>query len=179
MIFKELHTERLLLRKVEATDNEFVLKAYSNDELTKFMLHRYYTLDEIKVQMQHYADMYENNKGLAWVMQDAATQEPIGIISLFYYSAEHKKIEIGFWILPEYAGKGYTTEAGKAVINYCFAELDVNRLEATVETENLASISVIKKIGLMHEGTFREYEINNGKFINLMMFSILKKEWKV
>lgn len=47
MIFKELHTERLLLRKVEESDTEFVLKAYSNDELTKFMLHRYYNLEEI------------------------------------------------------------------------------------------------------------------------------------
>lgn len=178
MIFKELHTERLLLRKVEATDNEFVLQGYSNDELTKFMLHRYYTLEEVKVQMQHYQDLYNQNKGLAWVMQDANTRENIGIISLFYYEEVHQRIEIGFWSLPQFWGKGYTTEAGKAVINYCFAELGINRVQATVETENVASIGVIKKIGLTHEGTFREYEINNGKFIDLMTFSILKKEWK-
>lgn len=178
MIFKELHTERLLLRKVEETDNEFVLSAYSNNELTKFMLHRYYNLEEIKIQMQHYKDMYQQNTGCAWILENSINKHPMGIVSVFNYSSVHKKTEIGFWILPSFQKQGYITEAAKAVINYCFNHININRIEATVETENIASITVIKKLKLQHEGTFREYEINNGKFIDLMMFAILRKDWQ-
>jgi ribosomal-protein-alanine N-acetyltransferase len=177
MEFHLLTTERLLLRKVEPTDASFVLKGYSNDAITKFMLYRYYTLEEVQVQMNHYANMYKNETGIAWLIESLETKEPIGIISIFHLSTIHKKAELGFWSLPEFWGKGFTTEAGNAVIDYCFNTLHLNRIEATVETEHLASIATIKKLGLQHEGTFKEYEINNGKFIDLMMFAFLRKEY--
>ncbi len=177
MKFHPLTTERLHLRKVIQADAPFVLKGYSNDAITKFMLYRYYTLDEVQTQMNHYASMYQNKTGIAWLIEHLITKEPIGIISIFNLSTIHKKTEIGFWSLPEYWGNGYITEAAKAVIAFCFDALQLNRIEATVETEHMASIAVIKKLQLEHEGTFKEYEINNGSFIDLMMFAILKKNY--
>lgn len=128
--------------------------------------------------MQHYEDMYKQNTGSAWVLENNKTKQPMGIISVFNYNCVHKKTEMGFWVLPEFANNGYTTEAGKVVIHYCFEELGLNRIEATVKTKNFSSIAVIKKLGLHHEGTFREYEVNNGKFIDLIMFAILRKDWR-
>lgn len=178
MEFQELHTERILLRKVEQLDAPFILKGLSNDDLTKFMLIRYYTLDEVQGQMDYYANHYQNKTGFYWLMELKNNKEPIGVIGINNLSGIHKKAEIGFWLLPAFWGKGFTTEAGKAVLNFCFSQLGLNRIEATVETENPASIAIIKKLGLQHEGTFREYEINNGAFIDLMMFALLKRDWK-
>jgi ribosomal-protein-alanine N-acetyltransferase len=174
MEFRSIITNRLLLRKVEQTDAPFILKGLSNDVLTKYMLVHYYSLDEVQEQMDYYASHYENETGYYWLMQCLKTGDAIGVIGINNLSQIHKKAEIGFWSLPEFWGKGYTTEAGKAILQFCFQCLQLNRVEATVETQNPASIAAIQKLGLQHEGTFKEYEMNNGKLIDLMMFAILK-----
>ena len=176
-MFLPLDTERLLLRKVEQTDAAFVLTALSNDELTKYMLIRYYTLNEVQEQMDYYANHYKNDTGYYWLMQNKITNESIGIIGINNISALHKKAEMGFWLLQMFNNKGYVTEAAKAVLHFCFNSLKLNRVEATVETQNPASIKVIEKIGFTHEGTFKEYETNNGVFIDLMMYGLLAKEY--
>lgn len=174
-MFVPLETERLWLRKVEQTDASFILEFFSNDEATKYMLYHFYTLDEVQEQMDYYENQYKNETGCYWLMQHKKTNESIGVVGLHNIQKEHRKGEIGFWILPKFGSKGYTTEAAKAVVDCCFNSLNFNRVEATVETENPASIKVIQKLGFTHEGTFKEYEMNNGKFIDLMMFARLKK----
>lgn len=175
-MFSPLETERLVLRKVLPSDAPFILEFFKDDEATKFMLHHFYTLEEVQVQMDYYKNQYENETGCYWLMQHKETNENIGVIGLHNIQNEHKKGEIGFWVLPKFNGKGFTTEAANAIVNFCFSQLNFNRIEATVETENEASIKVIKKLGFIYEGTFEEYEMNNGKFIDLMMFRKLKKD---
>ena len=62
------------------------------------------------------------------------------------------------------------------MIDFCFDKLQLNRIEADVETENTASISIMKKLGFIHEGTLREFEMNNSKLIDLMKFALLKRD---
>jgi ribosomal-protein-alanine N-acetyltransferase len=171
-----LQTERLLLRKVEQSDNHFVLEGLSNDTVTEFMLIRYYTLETVQEQMDWYANHYKNQTGYYWLMELKETKEPIGVIGYHAVSFLHKKAELGFWLLPKFWKQGFVTEASKATLGFMFDVLQLNRIEATVETENPASINAIKKLDFTHEGTFREYEMNNGKFIDLMMFALLKKD---
>jgi ribosomal-protein-alanine N-acetyltransferase len=176
MEFRSIITNRLLLRKVEQADAPFILKGLSNDVVTEYMLIRYYTIEQLQEQMDYYANHYKNNTGYYWLMECLETGVEIGVIGINNLSVVHKKAEIGFWILPEFWGKGFTTDAGKAIVEFCFHHLRLNRIEATVETENPASIATIKKLGLQHEGTFRQYEMNNGKLIDLMMFAILQSD---
>ena len=178
MEIQSIQTERLLLRKVQPSDNHFVLKGLSNDTVTEFMLIRYYTLEAVQEQMDWYANHYKNKTGYYWLMELKETKELIGVIGYHAVSFEHKKAELGFWLLPEFWKKGLVAEASKATLDFMFNTLLLNRIEATVETENPASINAIKKLGFAHEGTFREYEMNNGKFIDLMMFALLRRDRK-
>jgi ribosomal-protein-alanine N-acetyltransferase len=175
MEFRSIITNQLLLRKVEQTDAPFVLEGLSNDVLTKYMLIQYYSLEEVQKQMDYYANHYTNKTGFYWLIETLDTGKNVGVIGVNNISSTHQKAEIGFWILPKYWQQGYTAEAAKAVLQFAFNELQLNRIEATVETENIASIATINKLGFKHEGTFEQYEINNGSFIDLMMFAILKK----
>lgn len=177
-MFVPLETERLCLRKVQQIDAPFILDFFKDDEATKYMLYHFYDLDEVQVQMDYYKNQYENETGCYWLMQHKETGENIGVIGLHNILKEHQKGELGFWVLPKFNSRGYTTEAAKAVVACCFNNFNFNRVEATVETENPASVKVIEKLGFKHEGTFRQYEMNNGKFIDLMMFAILKNEYQ-
>ena len=65
-----------------------------------------------------------------------------------------QEIEIGFRLLPAYWSKGYATEGGQALLNYAFAQLKLNEVQAKVAVDNTASIRVLEKLGLqrMHRG---------------------------
>lgn len=62
-------------------------------------------------------------------------------------------------------------------MNFTFNELDVNRIEATVSTENIASIKVLKKLGFTQEGILRERSYWRGSYYDMIMLSILKSEY--
>lgn len=177
-MFIELQTARLYLVKVTADFTQNIFEGLSNPMVTEFMLIHFDTLEAVQEQMQYYQNQYQTNNGMYWAMVNKEAKNFIGVIGINNLSLQHKKAELGYWILPQYFGNGFSMEAAKTVVTFCFYNLGLNRVEATVETKNKSSIKLLKKLCFTHEGTFREYEINKGKTIDLMMFSILKKEYK-
>jgi ribosomal-protein-alanine N-acetyltransferase len=176
-MFQALETERLLLRKVTNKDLEFIHQGLSNEDVTQFMLIHYPTLESAKEQLRYYEDQYASEKGYYWVMQVKLTNTPVGVIGITNITLEHRRAELGYWLLPEHQQKGFTKEAAKAVLYFSFDKLGIHRVEADTETENLKSIRVLEKLGFQREGVFREYEINKGKFINLARYSLLQQEF--
>ena len=144
--FKELKTERLNLRQVQQEDAPFILKFFKDDEATKFMLHHYYTLAEVQEQMDYYHLQHKNKSGMYWLIENKLTQEKYGVAGFHNFSLQNHKAEIGYWLLPKYEKQGFTFEALSAIFNYSFYELEMNRIEATIETENQSSIKLAYKL---------------------------------
>lgn len=177
-MYQYLATERLQLRKVKVDDLSFIHLGLSNEKVTQYMLIHYPTIESAKEQLQYYFDQYASGNGCYWVMELNTTQTPVGVIGITNIKLEHRRAELGYWLLPEYQQKGLTVEAAKAVLSFCFGKLALHRVEADTETENLRSISVLEKLGFQKEGVSRDYEINKGKFINLARYSLLHYEFK-
>lgn len=78
----------------------------------------------------------------------------------------------------KYWNKGYSTESGKILINYCFKKLKFHKVYADTNPDNLASQRVLHKLGFKLEGRIRERRIVNGKWIDEMDYGLLKSEWK-
>jgi ribosomal-protein-alanine N-acetyltransferase len=72
---------------------------------------------------------------------------------------------------------GIMTETLEAVIDFAFKTLDINRIEATVSTKNDSSIRVLEKSGFIKEGILRERCYMSNSCHDMMMLSILKKEY--
>lgn len=87
------------------------------------------------------------------------------------------KVELGYWIGHAYQGKGIMTDACRVVLAYLFRELRLNRVEIACATGNARSAAIPRRLGFTLEGTRREAELVNGKFYDLLLFSMLKKEW--
>lgn len=171
-----LQTERLQLRPVQLTDSAFILKGLSDTRVTAFYAVHYNTPEEVQEQMAFYMNLREEGTGIWWVFSLKGSDELIGACGLSSLEREHRKAEIGFWLLPDYWGKGYIPEAAQAVIKYSFEHLNLNRIEAIVEGGNTASEKVLRKIGFKFEGRLREREIKRDRFIDLLYYSLLKKD---
>ena len=90
----------------------------------------------------------------------------------------HGRAELGYWIGKPYWGRGYATEAGRAVVRYGFEVLGLNRIQASHFEGNLASGRVMQKLGMAYEGRRRQAVKKGDRFIDLDGYAILKSEYE-
>lgn len=167
-----IKTSNLLLRPINAADIYPVWKGLSHPEVTRYYAVSFATLEETKVQMEWYATIEKNRTGQWWAICDPGDQHLYGAIGFNDIHPVHHRAEIGFWLLPEYWGKGYIPEAASRIIKYAFEELELHRIYAYVETKNDNSKKVLQKLGFELEGTMKECEIKNGEWIDLEIYAI-------
>ena len=175
MTFPTLHTERLLLREITDADIEKVFEGLSHPDVIRHYGVSFKTLEATKEQMAWYAGMIKEDSGRCWAICSADNAFFYGVISLPFWEKEHRKAEIGYWLLPDYWRLGIATEAAAKVIDHAFTEMNLHRIMAEVEDDNTGSIAILKKLGFVHEGTQWECEIKAGRFLNLEMYAILNK----
>lgn len=109
-------------------------------------------------------------------------EETAGICRLLNISYEHEKVEFGYILLPKFTRKGIATAAVKAMLEFAFNELCLNRVELIIDSRNTDSIRLAKRLDFTYEGTLRQdykYKYSQpGKYSDGMVFSILKSEYK-
>jgi ribosomal-protein-serine acetyltransferase len=99
-----------------------------------------------------------------------------GEIRLSYVEHENHKIAIGYFLDAAFQGRGIITQAARAVINYCFSELEFNRIELRCATTNQASIAVAERLGFTREGELRQAELLDQRYVNHYIYSLLSDE---
>ncbi|HUI05830.1 MAG TPA: GNAT family N-acetyltransferase [Verrucomicrobiae bacterium] len=104
------------------------------------------------------------------------TSELMGAIGLIV-NRDHENAEMGYWIGKPYWNRGYCTEAARAVLQYAFDELRLNRVFAHHFSHNIASGRVMQKLGMRHEGRRRQHVKKWGQFIDSEMYGILRNEF--
>ena len=171
--FPELQTSRFLLTRVRDEDQQFLFEGLSDPIAMPYNGIYYKTFEETKEQLDWYEKNYNSGTGVHWKITDKNSSEKIGVISYYYHKPEHKKAEVGFWILKQFWNQGITTEVLKVVIDYCHKEKGIHRLEAFIESENIASARVLEKNGFVLEGTMIDAEIKFGRYISLKVYGLL------
>lgn len=172
-MFPELQTKRLLLRQVQPEDQLFVFEGLSHPDVIQFYGVRYASFEATKAQLDWYAQLEKEGTGLSWIMVEKSSGLPVGDITVYLYKPEHKKAEVGFWLVPQFWDKGFASEALQAIIDYWKNEKALHRLEAFVEEGNEASSKLLKKNNFVFEGTMRDCEVKNGRYISLHIYALL------
>lgn len=144
--FPKLHTERLLLRQFVDRDVENVFKALSDPDVIRYYGVSYETLEATKEQMRFFANLEENRAGIWWAVCSADNKVFFGAGGINDLKKEHRKAEIGFWLLKDYWGRGIMTEAIPLILNYGFDKLGLHRIEGIVESENVVCKKAVEKL---------------------------------
>lgn len=83
---------------------------------------------------------------------------------------------IGYWIIPEVAGRGVTTTAVALTIDYLLTDYGLHRVEIDIRPENAASLRIVEKLGLRYEGLKQRYIHINGDWRDHYIFAITNEE---
>lgn len=103
----------------------------------------------------------------------------IGDLAFKRLSEDFRQAEIGFTLAREFQGKGYAAEALICLFNYLFDELNLHRIRANCDPENLASARLMEHMGMRHEGHFLESLWFKGRWTGEDWYAILQKEWNI
>jgi RimJ/RimL family protein N-acetyltransferase len=87
-----------------------------------------------------------------WAVEERATGRLVGRIGLSYHRLWPTEPEVGWKLDPEVWGRGYATEGGRASVRHAFEALGTPRVVSIVHPENTASIAVMRRLGLEHDG---------------------------
>lgn len=99
----------------------------------------------------------------------------IGIVFLIP-EPEHRRAELIYWLGQGYWGNGYATEAVRAVLEFGFGILGLDRIHASYFTRNPASARVMEKAGMRFEGVMREHHVRRGQALDLGSYGILRSD---
>ncbi len=147
-----LETERLLLREFDEGDAEAMFVLGSDPEVTRFTGDRLTSIEQAVevLRTRPMADYRKHGYG-RWACVDRASGELIGFAGLKYLD-DLQEVDVGYRFLPAYWGRGLATEAGRAVVEFGFAEVRLHRIIGLVAPENGASVRVLEKLGLAFVG---------------------------
>lgn len=171
---REIHTDRLLLRKYKITDFEDMFQNYANDErVTKYLSWKAYEkAEDIKPFLEMSIQDYEKDSTYHWVIE--YNGKMIGSISVMSVDNLRKNCEVGYCIGYDYWNMGITSEALAAVIRFLFDEVGMHRVMAKHDVENPASGEVMKKCGMTYEGRLKEYYLrHDGTYSDALVYGII------
>jgi RimJ/RimL family protein N-acetyltransferase len=106
------------------------------------------------------------------------TGQIIGVMSLMHIDPASKNAEAGYWLGKKYWGQGIAKEALKLILEFGFKKLELVRIYARVTHPNIASARLLERCGFKYEGRMRKSTFTNGKWMDDLMYAILKEEYK-
>lgn len=100
-----------------------------------------------------------------------------GLIGYRFTDSLNKKTEIGYWLHPEFQGKGIMTYCTKTLIHEAFYKWDFNRLTLNIAVGNHKSRAIALRLGFQLEGIAREAEWLSSGFADIEMYALLRKDF--
>ena len=175
---RELHTERLRLRKYLLSDSEAMYKNYATDErVARFMTWKpYKCIESLSSYISTQIDSYTNDNVYHWAIE--LNNEVIGGIGVYFIDKKNHTCEIGYCIGYDFWNKGIISEASLAVMGFLFGEVGMYRIMAIHDVENPASGKVMIKCGMAYEGKLRKHFLrHDGSRSDALVYGILKDEF--
>ena len=164
-----LETERLVLRHQVIEDLDALWALYCDPEITKYIPDAPRTREEAREELEWHMNGHPRFPELGlWATIYKETGTFIGRCGLLPWTIDgQEEVEVAYTIAREYWGQGLATEAAQAILQYGFEQLHLSRLICLIDSENVASQNVAKKIGMSFEkegqdklGPFLVYSIS-------------------
>jgi [ribosomal protein S5]-alanine N-acetyltransferase len=174
-----LKTERLVLRPFAESDAESIYALQSNARVLRLWDSPPWTernrADEFIAACRK---MEEEGSGARFAIETLSNNAFVGWCSMFRWSPVYRSLGIGYCFDEPAWGKGHATEAVRAMLRWAYETLDLNRVEAELDTRNAASARVLEKLGFEREGLRREDCVVLGEVSDSWIYGLLRRDWK-
>jgi ribosomal-protein-alanine N-acetyltransferase len=172
-----IQLNQLRLRAFRADDLPFVFAGLSDPKVIQYYGISYQTERQCEAQMLWYQRIASEGTGYWLAIESAQNQQPLGALGLNDICRQHHQAALGYWLLPQYWGRGIMKEALRGLLHFAFEQMKLHRIYAEVELENIASQQLLQALNFRMEGISRDCEFKDPTFISLMNYALLKHEF--
>jgi RimJ/RimL family protein N-acetyltransferase len=175
-----LPTARLRLRPVTDADADVLFALHRNANVLRYWDSPPW---RDRVRAEHFVrtsrQLADHGTGARLAIDRLADGAFLGWCSLTRWNPDYRSASLGYCLDEAAWGNGYATEAARALLQWAFAALDLNRVQAETDTRNGASARVLEKVGFVREGTLREDCIVNGDVSDSWVYGLLRRDWSL
>jgi [ribosomal protein S5]-alanine N-acetyltransferase len=173
----ELRGQLVMLREFTSGDLADVLQIVGDDAVTSWLSFDSRSEDEARVMLDGIIARagQEPRSEYYLAVTLPADRAVIGFVRLGLAGVRAAKL--GFAIGHAQWGHGYATDAARTLVTFGFGKLGLHRISAAAGPENAASIALLKRLGMTHEGRIRDHVYTNGAWRDSLLYSLLSGEW--
>ena len=175
-----LTTDRLVLRRLRGTDWKDLLELTSDEELFRYLEGRPLSEEEILQWLENdrHAKLTTPNQTFCLGMELRDGGKLVGYLSLGF--TEPQRLQAGFnlFLSRSCQRKGLAAEALAAMLDFCFAGINLHRVTALCDSRHAAACRLFEKTGLRREGEFLKDHRLNDEWANSVHYALLKEEYR-
>ena len=179
--FPSLSTRRLQLREIVASDAPALLAIHGDAETMKwFGTDPLADLEAAERVIAGFANLRQGQSGVRWGMVHADPARGgalLGTCGVFRWNRGWRTCLTGYELARHAQGRGYMTEALRAIYAWAFDAMAVDRIEAQVHPLNTPSLKLLKRLGFVEEGLLREAGLWMGERRDLVQLGLLQREF--
>ena len=155
----EFGTERLHLRPPQIEDAALIFESYAQDpDVTKYLVWQpHKSVNETKSFLNRCVSVWAEGSAYPWVLTRNEDGKLIGMVEV---RIDRYKADLGYVLTKTEWGKGYITEAVRAIVAWGLSQEEIYRVWAVCDVENRASARVLEKVGMRKEGVLRRWIIH-------------------
>ncbi|NRR33640.1 GNAT family N-acetyltransferase [Oxalobacteraceae bacterium] len=173
-----LRGKRVELRPIAERDAAVLFELYSDPEVMRYWNHAPWTsIDQSRTAIDEARSDHASGASLHCAIEHRESGVLIGSCALYAFAPQHSCASLGDLLAREYWGQGYLSEAMRVLLDYAFAELKLNRIEADVNRGNAGSAMALDRLGFRHEGSMRERWIVAGEKRDTESYGLLRSDW--
>lgn len=171
--FPDIHTPRLHLRHLTPDDANEIFFLRTDEEVQRYIDRpKPKSIEEAIKYINDINTSIDKNESILWGISVPSNPALIGYICLFHVEVENCRCEVGYLLHPAYHKKGLMKEALSAVLSYGFETMHLHSIIANINPGNVASIALLRSVGFVQEGYFKENFFYDGKFLDTAIFTI-------
>lgn len=176
-----INGDRVRLRAVSPEDLPVFMNWLNDPEVIEGLnLYRPISLKDEEKWYERLLEMQLDERPFVIEVEEGEDWKPIGTMGLSEIKWRERSAEFGIMIGEKnYWDQGYGSEATRLMLDHAFGILNLNRVFLRVFETNQRAIPAYQKIGFITEGQLRQADYRGGKYLDVLIMSVLKKEWKV
>lgn len=167
MIFRELETDRLVLKNIGYEDIPFIHKEFSTDGVNQYLYDAepVGSDEEAKSLIDFFVEPEPRNQH-RWILVLKDTGEKIGTCGFHHWNTSTHEVEVGYDLQPDYWRNGYMSEALAAILAFSKNEMQAKKVHACIYPDNVASVQIAEKFGFMRSGAQQVFVFRGEKYLH-------------
>jgi RimJ/RimL family protein N-acetyltransferase len=164
---------------LESKHKEDLLEILVNPDIWEFTWRKNATYDTIQLLIEQAVQNQLHGTQIPFVVVELVSEKIIGTTRIGDMDRSNQNAEIGWtYLSPAYWRTGANTECKFLLLNYCFGQLELVRVQFSVSGYNIRSQRAVERIGATREGIFRKHRLDTeGNFHDNVFYSIIDSEW--